>query len=57
MNMATALEKIWADRIISGTQLYSAVPAVLKEGVTALLEEKQLAGEINTQTYDSIISK
>ena len=55
--MATALEKIWADRIISGTQLYSAVPAVLKEGVTALLEEKQLAGEINTQTYDSIISK
>ena len=37
--MSTAIAKLWANRIISGSRSYNQVPAKLKESVALILKE------------------
>ena len=51
------MNKIWANRLISGTQVWEDVPEKRKEGVLAELQARVASGEITQERLDEITSK
>ena len=50
------MDKIWANRLISGSKLFSEVPESRKESVKAELQNRVRLGEITEERYQEIIS-
>lgn len=49
-----AMDKIWANRLIAGTQAWNDMPASRKTGVKATLAERVKNGEISSEQYQEI---
>lgn len=49
------MDKIWANRLIAGTQLWADVPEKRKAGVLLELQARVAAGEITQEQLDEII--
>lgn len=49
------MDKIWANRLIAGTKVWTEVPASRKETVKAELERRVQAGEITAERYEEIV--
>ncbi len=48
------MNKIWANRLIAGTQTWDKVPASRKEGVLAELRSRVEAGKITPEQFEEI---
>lgn len=48
------MARIWANRLEAGTQVWSAVPAVRREAVKAVLRQDAAAGRITAEQYQTI---
>ena len=48
--------KIWANRLIAGTQVWASVPEKRKEEVKAELQARIANGEISQEQYDAIVA-
>lgn len=51
------MDKIWANRLIAGTQLWASVPERRRLAVKAELAARVAAGEINADKYTEITSE
>lgn len=51
------MAKIWRNRIIAGTQVYSDCPEKYKEHVKELLLKDVQTGIITQEEYDSLMEK
>lgn len=49
--------KIWANRLVAGTQTWDAVPEIRKEGVLAELRERVEKGEITAERLSEILGE
>ena len=49
--------KIWANRLIAGTQVWSSVPEKRVDEVKAELESRVALGEITQEQFDLIIGE
>ena len=52
--MMNAMDKIWANRLIAGTQVWGDMPTSRKTGVKAALTERVKNGEISAERYQEI---
>ena len=50
------MDKIWANRLIAGTQVWASVPEKRRQAVTEELAARVLAGEITQERMDEIIN-
>lgn len=48
------MNKIWANRLIAGTQVWASVPDYRKNGVKTELASRVEDGEINADRYEEI---
>lgn len=48
------MAKIWANRLIAGTQVWESVPAFRKNAVKAELKKRVKNGIIDAEQYESI---
>ena len=48
------MDKIWANRLIAGTQIWADVPPKRKEGVLAELNARVAKGEITQERLEEI---
>lgn len=51
------MDKIWANRLIAGTQAWEDVPLKRRQAVIEELAARVLAGEITQERMDEIIRK
>ena len=51
------MNKIWANRLIAGTQVWSNVPASRKEAVNAILRQYMNENKITEDKYNEIINE
>ena len=49
------MDRIWANRLIAGTQAWEDVPMKRRQGVTEELAARVLAGEITQECMDEIV--
>lgn len=49
------MNKIWANRLIAGTQIWANVPTSRKQAVMAILLEDVQEGKITQEKYNEIL--
>ena len=49
------MDRIWANRLIAGTQVWADVPEKRRHGVTEELAARVISGEITQERMDEII--
>lgn len=50
------MDKIWANRLIAGTQVWASVPDKRREAVKAELQSRVADGEITQEQYNAIVA-
>ena len=51
------MDRIWANRLIAGTKVWSEVPYSRRAGVMSELQRRVAAGEITQDQLDEIVSE